>query len=788
MKNNKYINNRLLHCLFLMLLFLGILGSAPMWSQTVSYSFDNAEITNDGMNSFYEADLLISADIDIKLGSGLVLLNFNPAAFGASPVIMVDQSFEGVDPDFLINTTVSNMGTPPNVYLPATGQSTATVFNVSWSQTFGASSIPVNNVTSTPRRLLHFRVQYVDSAVDPMISFSTINPGTQTLSSCGDAGFPFAPCSIPSDMTFNTEDHVFDNTGASIRCPGVATTWDGMSWNNGIPDATTAAILNGDYDTSVSGDINACELTINASVTLTITDGNFINIQNDIINNGTLQVDHQASVVQVEENAITSNNGAITVSKTTPSIIARNFITASSPMSGETRDGVYGASRAVFNMIPQNFVPFDLSGFPEFAGVENFLDDNNDYFIPVTGSEAVPAPGIGQWVFPSPDHDAPIAAYDLDYAQGTLNSGTYTIPIHYNGPATVNNFNLLGNPYASAIDVTAFITANDAVNEVYYWDHITNPNPDLPGAGGNGTGTSNFSMNDISMRNAMMGVAAVNGGTVPGGFMASGQGFGIKADQAEMASNTPVVFTNSIRVTGNNDDFRSVEIDKLWLNMTTSAFEGAQSQTAIGFTPNATEGFDAGYDSVRLGTFLSLFTNVEDTYLAIQGRESFDENMELTLGFSSTVDEEASYTISIDHFEGGNIEQFPIFLIDHLLGTTVNLKESDYIFTSGKTIQPDRFTVVFKEGEALNIEEESFRESIALYPNPTSNHITLTYTGAIILNKAMITDVQGKLVKEVDLSNFDTNQVIDIEGLSNGMYFMQIVSNEKLITKKIIKR
>ncbi len=576
-------------------------------------------------------------------------------------------------------------------------------------------------------------------------------------------------------------------------CPTTTTYTVGGGWDNGAPTASVRAVIDGNYDASVTGDITACTLTVNGGATLTIPDGNFISVLNDITVNGTLNVSNEGSVVQVNEAAETFNNGTISVQKVTPIIDDRNYVSMSSPMSAETRDGVYGNSRAVFSIIPSNFVPFniDLMAFPEFAGAENFLDDNNDYLLPVTGSTALPAPGIGQLVFPQPAPNVGDGSYTLTYTQGTLNSGTITVPVNYNGPATVNNYNLLGNPYASAIDVTAFINANDAVNEVYYWDHITNPNSTLPGPG-----TSNFSMNDISIRNAMMGTAAVNmgGPAAPGQYMSSGQGFGIKADQAEMASNTPVVFTNSMRVTGNNDGFRNNEdafntVDKLWLNITTSAFENAVSQAGIGFTDGATAGYDAGYDTKRLGTFLSLFTNLDGEYLAIQGREAFDTQMELSLGFSTIVESQESYTISIDHFEGGGLEEAPVFLIDNVLNTITNLKESPYTFTATKGIQPDRFIVVFEEREVLSTEDEVINENdITVYPNPGIDEVTLGYSGDKQLQELRIVSISGQIVQQLDLTNFNQSQQIDIRTLTTGIYFMQIVSEEETVIKKLIVR
>ncbi|MFT5890338.1 MAG: hypothetical protein ACI9Y7_000428 [Dokdonia sp.] len=560
-------------------------------------------------------------------------------------------------------------------------------------------------------------------------------------------------------------------------------------WDNGTPDATMEAIIDENYDTATMGlgDISACSLIVSSDATLTITAGNFIEIENGITVEGTINVANQGSLVQVAEDAVTINNGNINVTKTTPSVAGRNFIALSSPMSGETRDQVYGNARAVFGIIPANFVPFDVDPmeFPEFDGAENFLDDNLDYLDEYTGTRDLPDAGIGLLVFPSPEDDTPEVPYNLTYDEGTLNSGTITVPIQYNGPETTNNYNLLGNPYASAINVTTFITGNDAVNEVYYWEHITNPSGDLPGFG-----SSNFSMNDISIRNALVGILAVNGGTLPGQFMASGQGFAIKADQAQAMSNTPVTFTNSIRVAGNNDDLRSAETtdtDLIWFNLTTSAYEDAVSQTAVGFIPQATPGFDPGYDSVRLGTFISLFTTLETgEQLAIQGREVFDPEIELTLGFSTTVETEETYTISIHDFEGINITNTPVFLIDHLTNSVTNLKEGDYNFTAQRGIQPERFTIVFQERDVLGVEDISFRESVTLYPNPATDQFTLSYAGQMQLQQLTIVDIQGKLIKTITLQDFTGSKVIDTTVLAKGMYFIQIQSDSTTITQKLM--
>ncbi|MGB5981186.1 MAG: choice-of-anchor Q domain-containing protein [Nonlabens sp.] len=67
--------------------------------------------------------------------------------------------------------------------------------------------------------------------------------------------------------------------------PCVATTtFDGVSWSNGVPDTSTSAIIAGDYNL---GSITCCSLTINEGITLNLGDNSIIS-SGSIINNGML--------------------------------------------------------------------------------------------------------------------------------------------------------------------------------------------------------------------------------------------------------------------------------------------------------------------------------------------------------------------------------------------------------------------------------------------------------------------------------------------------------------------
>src|SRR5690606_37568521 len=137
----------------------------------------------------------------------------------------------------------------------------------------------------------------------------------------------------------------------------------------------------------------------------------------------------------------------------------------------------------------------------------------------------------------------------------------------------------------------------------------------------------------------------------PSGYISTGQGFGIKAKAAGVA-----VFTNAMRVTGNNNTGRRPMVDgndRIWVQVKNEQYQ-MQNNTLIGFSQQTTAGMDQGYDSKRLATALSLYTHFEDgsKELGIQSREPFEDGAKVLMGFSSLLDENLEYTISIKDIQG----------------------------------------------------------------------------------------------------------------------------------------
>ncbi|WCO01376.1 T9SS type A sorting domain-containing protein [Psychroserpens ponticola] len=80
---------------------------------------------------------------------------------------------------------------------------------------------------------------------------------------------------------------------------------------------------------------------------------------------------------------------------------------------------------------------------------------------------------------------------------------------------------------------------------------------------------------------------------------------------------------------------------------------------------------------------------------------------------------------------------------------------------------------------------ELANNSISLYPNPTTNHLTLESKQAI--KQITIYDISGRLINEVAVIGTKTELTISTEMLSTGTYFVNIKTETSEVVKKIIK-
>ncbi len=541
-------------------------------------------------------------------------------------------------------------------------------------------------------------------------------------------------------------------------------------WSSYPPTSSDLITIKSNYDTSVEGSFEACQLIVNSGKTLTISAGDYVKIYGSVCVLGTLIIEHEGSLVQEDDTAIfkKTNSGSITVEKITTSLEPLDFTILGSPMTEATREVELSVSTLVKYHDTSLFNPnTEVTDYD--SGAENFADDNGDNWINHTG---LLIPGEGYLVRPASGGGTLTTTYNT----GTLNNGVITYTAIF-GDDQNDSPNILSNPYASAIRIDDFLTNNsNAGGTVYFWEHITEQgtDPDYPGYQ-----VANYDMGDISSCNGTGGLASANGGSVPTNLLPSGQGFAIKASGAGV-----ITFNNALRSTGPNTGYRKSEtaIDRLYLGVSNSTY-GLRGQTLIGFTELATDGFDQNYDSKRLATPISLYSLIDERELGIQGRSVFHVDHIIPLGFTTHVAEDQEYKISIGAIEGILLEQATVHLKDNLLNTMTNLSETDYSFTSNEGHQIDRFELVFTE-EVLGNQDVEIN-AISIYPNPTQNILNII-SPLTEITDVEVFDVRGRIVNIIEF-NDQGNYQVDVTNLESAMYFIKIKTNNGMVTKRIIK-
>ncbi len=114
--------------------------------------------------------------------------------------------------------------------------------------------------------------------------------------------------------------------------------------------------------------------------------------------------------------------------------------------------------------------------------------------------------------------------------------------------------------------------------------------------------------------------------------------------------------------------------------------------------------------------------------------------------------------------------------------TTMTMTATD---AAGNT---DTCTFTVTVEEVLGLEDSEFYNNIMLYPNPTTGLITLMNKTTVQLENAVITDVNGRTIKTIDLSEAGIETNFSLESLATGMYFVKINAENTSIVKRIVKQ
>ncbi|WP_308991565.1 hypothetical protein QLS71_005990 [Mariniflexile litorale] len=620
-------------------------------------------------------------------------------------------------------------------------------------------------------------------------------------------------------------------------CGVTATTWDGTSWNNGLPNISTPAIISGDYYTSSGGNqisFSACTLTVTNNASLNIDNNDYIEVANELtVDAGSsIYVEPYGAFVQNNDASINSISGNISVSKeTAPMNTWYEYTYWSSPVAGAEFQVALDRSpvdrRFKFN--GQNFLDHCAEtgnnnilicddGFGN--GIQDNIDDDNNDWVWLPGN-TIMQPGIG--------YATTLTEFAYNIAPGTsnkkfrftfvgpFNNGEYTVPIYRNDSEPNDyNWNFIGNPYPSAIDADLFLAANSNIatdistpkslnGAIFLWSQSTPPSNTT-----NGNQGLNFSSDDYAIINAV-GESAGGDGVTPNRLIPSGQGFLVSMSNAAPASvfsgdvykaTNDVVFNNSMRVKGATDNsqfFKNTKTkgrlntavtNKLWINLTSD--NGVFNQILVGYVNGATNGDDGvSYDTHKYsakGTILYSIIEGSTKKFAIQGKDanSINENEVIKLGFKSSIKVATLFKLSIAQLEGNFLNSNNIYLKDNLLNKVHNLSASDYTFTSAVGEFNNRFEMAFSN-QALSLEEVLLSKHSLKIVELENDNVQFNTSNNLSIKSVHILDLLGR-----PLYHFTGNSASETYKLSNlksSVFIAKVeLSNGGVITKKAFKK
>ena len=530
------------------------------------------------------------------------------------------------------------------------------------------------------------------------------------------------------ELSLEEVNNAVSNSNVALGTQGTgAPVWNGNAWSDGIvPDRTRDVVMANNYNAN-DGTLVAKDLTVSANLNFDKNSTKSIVVYGDLdINSGNVIIGDQESLVMYDDNAQISG-GITKIEKSIPRNNPHDFTYWSSPLKNQAIGSVFSG------VSPSRIFEYDQS--------QSNVPDSYAPWVVATGQMQT---GVG---YAAEGLAGTTGIHSISFS-GQPNNGLVQVPLKgfFGDGEPDNDFNLVGNPYPSAIDLDEFFAVNNGIIDpvVYLWTHET------PISGGN---SGDFTDADYAEYNLMGGVQAGSGGEIPDYNLSSSQGFFVRA-----INSGPLVFNNAMRLIEKNDLFfkqskskkekptrsSSDTKDRIWLNLTTD--QGGFDQILIGFKAGLSNGFDLGYDAKTFDKSpnpISFYSTIKGDKYSIQSQRTFVKTRKVRLGFDTDV-APRNFTISIAKSEGA-LSGIKVYLVDRLTNGTHDLTQSDYEFyQSGSGEFKDRFILRFEGGPKDPDEpgdgDVDPKKSFTVYADQGGH---LTVKADAIMNRIRVFDLYG---------------------------------------------
>ncbi|KIA87867.1 T9SS type A sorting domain-containing protein [Flavobacterium sp. AED] len=404
--------------------------------------------------------------------------------------------------------------------------------------------------------------------------------------------------------------------------------------------------------------------------------------------------------------------------------------------------------------------------------------------------------------------------------RGKPNDGTISINV------LDQEFTLTGNPYPSAIDLSAFLTdATNCTGIAYFWeqDKTVNSHYIADYKGGYGTFSpvsrsgsgiyvpATFYSYDGSGNE---GSSTGTGGIYERRFSPVGQGFMIDG-----TANGTVEMKNSYRVfvkegasnysqfnKSANQNKTKTKSDYLSKIQSVSGFDYTKvsllptpqirfntlmnnqgvRQLALAFIPEATDGVDRAMDAMSSSddSPADVYFVLEDTEYVIDA-VNFDVDKSIPIGFRNG--DQANYKITVKEILNFT-EANNVYLHDKVADKYFDIKNDFHELTLPAGVNNTQFEITFKSNSTLGVKDLA-SESFVVYQNNATKNLTINNPLLMDLATCGLYDVAGKLIFSKKDLGVNSSYKFSTSGLGDGIYIVKISTKDNIeVGKKIIIR
>lgn len=571
---------------------------------------------------------------------------------------------------------------------------------------------------------------------------------------------------VPASVANDRFKIIFDAESSQLIWNGsVSNDWNNSAnWTpNGVPNScSNITIPSTETLPQISQDLTISSLNINSGMSLTVPNGITLNVIGDL-NMYSESTTYSGLVVKGEITVF----GATKYHRYTNSELNGRDLIAP-PLSGQswesflTDDNSYNTNILYNNGVELPNTTY-LFGHFEKGITDNYLVYNHNTIENLYS-------GRGYRV----STNTPIGEGNGEALTftGSIAANSVSVLVENDFTGNFPEWNLIGNPYASYIDVNAFLNHVGSVSGMSNLSLLEDSSAAIYGYDANNTDGSG---SNWTIANLLEGPELI----------APGQGFFVSSK----LSSANLEFTPEMQAEGNSDDFivgrTTSDVNYIKLRLSSSS---GNCMTSIYFHDNAGLGLDVGYDAAVFGGNISEFAlyshlvdNNEGIPFRIQAVNSSDI-LDVTIPLGVNVNEEQELTFSIT--ESTLPTSTNVYLEDTFAGTLTLLTNTHYsIFPTTELSGTGRFFLRITESVLSTTPNNSETLNIFFLNNSKE----LIVKGHLYENtRMMLYDVQGRAVSSHELNSSVSENRINLSRLKEGVYIVYLQNQIWKKSKKVV--